>query len=89
MVGIELARELGLTVGDRVRISTGTGQPRPSPSRDVRSRQHAVNERLAFVALRTAQSLLERIGGVTSMEVTVEDIYEAEMIARRSRGSHR
>jgi lipoprotein-releasing system permease protein len=35
------------------------------------------------VALRTAQSLLGMIGGVTTIDMTVADIYAAEDIARR------
>jgi lipoprotein-releasing system permease protein len=35
------------------------------------------------VALRTAQSLLGMIGGVTTIDMTVTDIYAAEQIAQR------
>ena len=36
-----------------------------------------------YVALRTAQSLLGMIGGVTTIDMTVQDIYAAEEIAQR------
>jgi lipoprotein-releasing system permease protein len=41
------------------------------------------NQRTTYVALRTAQSLLGLVGGVSSIEVTVQDVYAAETIARR------
>ncbi len=40
-----------------------------------------VNGRVAYVALRTAQSLLGVIGGVTTIDMTIEDIYAAERLA--------
>jgi len=42
-----------------------------------------VNQRNTFTTLRTAQSLLNLPAGVTSIEVTVDDIYAAETIAQR------
>ena len=41
------------------------------------------NQRSTFVALHTAQSLLGLQGGVSSLEVTVSDIYAAEDVAQR------
>ena len=41
------------------------------------------NQRTTYVALHTAQSLLGLPGGVTSLEVTVRDVYAAELIAER------
>lgn len=83
VIGTDLADRLGLTVGDRLRISTSTGEAATltiSGLFDLGNR--SVNERLAYVSLRTAQSLLNRPGGVTSLEVTVADIYAAEEIAQ-------
>jgi len=41
------------------------------------------NQRNTFTTLRVAQSLLNMPGGVTSLEVTVADIYAAETVAQR------
>jgi len=41
------------------------------------------NKHDTYTALHTAQSLLDMPGGVTSVEVTVQDIYAAEVIAQR------
>ena len=40
------------------------------------------NQRSTFVALRTAQSLLNLVGGVTTIDLTVSDSYAAETVAR-------
>ncbi|MFX8242947.1 hypothetical protein ABTL31_19570, partial [Acinetobacter baumannii] len=42
-----------------------------------------VNQRVCYAALRTAQSLLGMIGGITTIDITVGDIYAAEDIAQR------
>ena len=42
-----------------------------------------VNQRATYVALRTAQSLLGMIGGVTTIDMTVRDIYAAEEMAQQ------
>lgn len=83
IIGTELARELGIAVGDKLRASAGSGRAATltvSAIFDLGNK--SVNERSTFVALRTAQSLLGLIGGVTSLQVTVQDIHQAEVIAR-------
>jgi lipoprotein-releasing system permease protein len=82
IVGAELAKNLGVTVGDKLRVTAGTGRQDTLTITgifDLGSR--GVNERNAYVALRTAQSLLDLIGGVTSLNITVADVYAAERIA--------
>jgi lipoprotein-releasing system permease protein len=84
VVGTELAKNLGATVGDKLNIQAASGANRVltiSGLVDLGSK--GVNQRTAFVALRTAQSLLGMIGGVTTIDMTVADIYAAEDIARR------
>jgi lipoprotein-releasing system permease protein len=45
------------------------------------------NQRNTYVALRTAQSLLNLIGGVTTIDLTVQDIYAAETLAQEIQAS--
>jgi lipoprotein-releasing system permease protein len=83
IIGTELARELGIAVGDKLRASAGSGRAATlSVSAIFDLGNKSVNERSTFVALRTAQSLLGLIGGVTSLQVTVHDIHAAETVAR-------
>ncbi len=83
IVGTELASDLGVMVGDKLRINTGTGDGatlRISGIVDLGSK--GANQRSAYVALHTAQALLGLIGGVSSIDVTVRDVYAAEEIAQ-------
>jgi lipoprotein-releasing system permease protein len=84
VIGIELAKNLGATVGDKLNIQAATGGNRVlTISGLVDFGNKGVNQRTTFTALRTAQSLLGMIGGVTTIDMTVKDIYAAEEIAKR------
>ena len=84
IIGIELAKDLGATVGDKLNIQAASGANRVlTVSGLVDLGSKGVNQRITFVALRTAQSLLGMIGGVTTIDMTVQDIYAAEEIAQR------
>lgn len=83
LVGTELAKDLGATVGDKLNLSTATGASRVLTITGIFDLGNkGANARSTFVALRTAQSLLKLIGGVTTLDVTVTDIYAAETIAQ-------
>jgi lipoprotein-releasing system permease protein len=82
-IGIELARDLGVTVGDKLRVaSAGGGAATLSISGIVDLGSKGANTRSTFVALHTGQSLLNLVGGVSSIDLTVDNIYAAEDIAR-------
>jgi lipoprotein-releasing system permease protein len=84
IIGIELAKDIGATVGDKLNIQAASGANRVltiSGLVDLGSK--GANQRTSYVALRTAQSLLGMIGGVTTVDMTVRDIYAAEEIAKR------
>jgi lipoprotein-releasing system permease protein len=84
LIGTDLASDLGVDVGDKLRVANAAGVASTltvSGVFDLGSK--GANQRSTFVALRTAQSLLELLGGVTSIEVTVRDVYAAETVAQR------
>jgi lipoprotein-releasing system permease protein len=84
LIGTDLATDLGVTVGDKLRVSTASGSDNTLTVTGLFDLGNkSANERITYVAQRTAQSLLGMIGGVSSIEVTVEDVYAAEAIARR------
>jgi lipoprotein-releasing system permease protein len=84
IIGIELAKNLGATTGDKLNVQAATGANRVlTISGLVDLGNKGVNQRTTFVALRTAQSLLGMVGGVTTIDMTVQDIYAAEEIAQR------
>jgi lipoprotein-releasing system permease protein len=84
VIGIELAKNLGATVGDKLNVQAASGANRVLTITGlVDFGNKGVNQRTAFAALRTAQSLLGMLGGVTTIDMTVQDIYAAEVIAQR------
>ena len=87
LIGTELAIDLGVGVGDKLRITSGAGTSAASSTLTISGvcdlGNKGANLRSTFVALRTAQSLLGLTGGVSSLEVTVRDVYAAEIVARQ------
>ena len=84
VIGIELAKDLGVSIGDRIRITTAEGGNDTITIAglfDVGSRD--LNRRWIFMSQRMAQSLLNLPGGITNTDLAVADIFESERIARR------
>jgi lipoprotein-releasing system permease protein len=84
VIGVDLATDLGVRVGDKMRIAVGSGQGATlTVTGLVDLGNKSANQRITYVALHTAQALLGLIGGVSSIDLTVHDIYAAEAIAQR------
>jgi lipoprotein-releasing system permease protein len=84
VLGVELAKVLGLSVGEKVRLSANGGASDTFTVTglfDIGNRD--LNERWVFVSLNSAQNMLELPGGVTSVELRVDRIFEADRIAAR------
>jgi lipoprotein-releasing system permease protein len=88
IIGTELAKNLGAVVGDKLNLQAASGANRVlTISGLVDFGNKAVNQRIAYVSLRTGQSLLGMVGGVTTIDMTVKNIYAAEDIAQRIQAS--
>ncbi|MDD3529914.1 MAG: ABC transporter permease [Gallionellaceae bacterium] len=84
MIGIDLARDLGAAVGDRIRILSSEGRDdvfRITATFDLGVRD--LNRRWVIMPLRSAQTLLDLPGGVTHIDLTVDDIFAAEAVAQQ------
>ena len=84
LVGRELADALGARVGDRLLLTSAEGRQDSflvTGIFDLGNRD--VNERWVLVPLRAGQTLLDRVGGVTSLELTVEELFGAEALAQQ------
>lgn len=82
VIGVELASALGVAVGDKVRIETPQGRADVflvAGVFDVGNKD--LNERWVFVSLRAAQTLLDLAGGISSIELKVDEIFAAEEVA--------
>lgn len=84
VLGIELARELGIGVGDRLRIRAARSDGQIFIVRGLVDMGNlALNKVWALMSLRNAQTLLGLGGSATAIYVKVADIYDAEVVARR------
>jgi len=82
LIGTELAKDMGVGLGEKINVSAATGSSRALTITDFFDLGNkGANQRSAFVALRTAQALLNLVGGVTTIDLTVNDIYAADTIA--------
>ncbi|MFN3673357.1 MAG: ABC transporter permease [Bosea sp. (in: a-proteobacteria)] len=89
VVGIELAKNLGVGVGDKIALNAANGPSRVLTITGlVDLGNKSVNQRSTYVSLRTAQSLLNMIGGVTAIDLAVRDIYAAETMAQDIQASN-
>ncbi len=86
LIGKELAEDLGLQPGDTLRIATATGRSqtlRVAGIFDMGNRE--LNRRWVFTTLRLGQTLLDLPGGVSSIDLTVADLFGADAVAGRLR----
>jgi lipoprotein-releasing system permease protein len=82
LVGTELAKDLGASLGDKIIARGGTGATRTLTITGILDfGNKGANQRNTYVALRTAQALANLVGGVTTIDITVDDIYAADRIA--------
>jgi lipoprotein-releasing system permease protein len=83
LIGTELAKNLGVTLGDKINVTAATGSSRILTITGIFDLGNkGLNQRTTFVALRTAQALSNLVGGVTTIDLTVTDVYAAEEIAQ-------
>jgi lipoprotein-releasing system permease protein len=84
LIGTELALDLGLNVGDKLRVTAANGNSNTfSVSGIFDLGNKAANGRTTMMAIRSAQSLLGLVGGVTSLDMTLHDVYAAELVAQQ------
>lgn len=84
LIGNQLAKDLGVQVGNKLRLDTG--QQNSAVVNIAGIFELGVREldaRYVYLDLKQAQSLLSLPGGVTVIDLTVADIFEAENIAAR------
>lgn len=84
VIGIELAKDLGAEVGDKLRLTTAGGRDDTLTITGLFDLGNkGVNARNVYVGLRTAQSLLDLVGGVSSIDLALHDLDLAEKLAQR------
>lgn len=83
VIGIELAKDMGVSINDKITMQTASGATSTLKVLGIYDfGNKAANSRSVYVALRTAQSLLNLPGGATTLEVNVADPFAAELMAQ-------
>lgn len=84
LVGTELANDLGVGIGDRVRLQTSEERSTVLTIAGIFDfGAQELNERWVFITLRAAQSMFDLEGGVSTIEVVGEEIFQAEALSLR------
>jgi lipoprotein-releasing system permease protein len=81
LIGIDIAEELRLKVGDNIRLSSSTGRNdlfTISGIFDLEAK--AINSSWIFLTSKRAQALLDITGNITSVEMKIESVFEAQNI---------
>lgn len=87
LVGVQFTDDLGVKLGDKLRVATSSGANLTlniAGIFDLGSR--GANQRNVYVLLPTAQNLLNLVGGVSGIDMTVVDPYAAEVVAQSITG---
>lgn len=84
LIGSELARDLGLQAGDKLRLDAGEGREAVVDVAGIFELEvRELDARYVYLDLKQAQTLLDLPGGVTAIDTTVDAIFDAESIAAR------
>lgn len=86
LIGTDLAQDLGVGVGDKLRVTSATGR---SETLDITGLfdmgNRDLNRRWVFVTLKLGQTLLDLPGGVSNIDLTVSDLFGANAVADQLR----
>lgn len=83
-IGRQLATELGARLGDRLRLDAGEGRADVFTIVGIfELGVRDIDQRFVYTALKPAQALLDLPGGVSSLDLRVTEIFQAEPIAQR------
>lgn len=85
LIGRELADDLGLQVGDKLRVSTGVRSEVLTVAGLFDTGSREINRRRVFITLRLAQTLLDLPGSVSVIDLSVADLFGADAVADRLR----
>lgn len=83
LIGTLLARDLGITPGSKLRLDGGDGRTATVTVAGIfELGVRDLDLRYVYLDLKQTQSLLDLPGGVTQIDVTVQDLFTADQAAR-------
>ncbi|MGK8472354.1 ABC transporter permease [Stutzerimonas stutzeri] len=84
VIGKELAKDLGLGIGDKLRLDAGEGREAVVDIAGIfELGVRELDSRYVYLDLKQAQTLLDLPGGITVIDTTVADIFQADRVAER------
>lgn len=84
LIGSQLAEDLGLRTGDKLRLDTGDNRQAVMDVAGVfELGVRELDSRYVYTDLKQAQTLLDLPGGVTILELKIADVFNAEDWAQR------
>ncbi len=84
IIGTELAKDLGVGMGDRIQLVADNGHSQTLNIVglfDINNKD--LNKRWVFTTLRVSQSLLDLQGGVSNIDLSVRDLFSAKNLAEQ------
>ncbi|UUS61745.1 MULTISPECIES: ABC transporter permease [unclassified Acinetobacter] len=82
LIGRQLAKDLGVQVGSKLRLDTGQQKNAVvNISGIFELGVRELDARYVYLDLKQAQSLLNLPGGVTVIDLTIQDIFQADQVA--------
>ena len=84
LIGTELAKDLGVKVGSKLRIDNGQDTTLVVNIAGIfELGVKELDARYVYFDLKRAQSFLDLTGGVTVIDLTIDDIFQADVIAAK------
>jgi len=84
VIGRQLAEDLGLRPGNKLRLEAGQGRDAVVNVAGIfELGVRELDSRFVYLDLKQAQSLLDLPGGVTLIDLTVDDVFGADVIGAR------
>lgn len=84
VIGTELAKDLGVWLNDKIILQSASGASVTLKICGIFDYGNkGLNAGVVYVALRTAQSLLNLPGGATSVEINLNDPYQAQIVGEQ------
>lgn len=81
LIGRELAEDLGVKVGDKLRVATGSRSQVLTVTGLFDMGGREANRRRIFISLRMAQALLDLPGRISAIDLSVADLFGADAVA--------
>jgi lipoprotein-releasing system permease protein len=84
VIGKQLASDLGMRVGDKLRLDGGQGREAVVNVAGIfELGVRELDARYVYLDMKQAQALLDLAGAATVIDLTVDDIFQAQAIAQR------